>query len=190
MSLGGPVEVTNQEDDPFYHVLKTAVELGVIPVVAAGNDGDEPMTINTPGWIEDALTVGSYDPITGEIAPYSSRGPTPDGRIKPDVIAPGGGYPDHGINNAIVNLLDKAGDGLPNRFSPIQGTSMATPHVAGLVTLMYEAHQKLLGKPLTVSEIKEMMMALGHEKTNDDGWGLITWQLYETWLETQYGVKV
>jgi intein/homing endonuclease len=189
MSLGGPVNVKTQEEDPFYSVMRKTVEQGVIPVVAAGNEGPESSTISTPGWLEDVLTVGAYDPITGEIAIYSSRGPTVDGRIKPDVIAPGGGYPDHGIENGIVNLLDKCGDGLPDRYSPIQGTSMATPHVSGLVTLMYEAHKRLLGKPLTVQEVKTMMEQLGHPKTNDDGWGLISWQLYERWLETQYGVK-
>jgi serine protease AprX len=190
MSLGGPVNVKTQEEDPFYPVMKKAVEQGVIPCIAAGNEGPDAQTIGTPGWLEDVLTVGAYDPITGEIAPYSSRGPTVDGRIKPDVIAPGGGYPDHGIENGIVNLLDKCGDGLPDRYSPIQGTSMATPHVSGLVTLMYEAHKRLLGKPLTVQEVKTMMEQLGHSKTNDDGWGLITWQLYERWLETQYGEKI
>ena len=190
LSLGGNVQTATQEEDPFFRVFRDVVEHGIIPVVAAGNEGPEPGTIATPGWLEDVLTVGAYDPISGEIAPYSSRGPTKDGRIKPDVVAPGGGIPDHGIDSAIVNLLDKAGDGVVDRYSPIQGTSMATPHVAGLVTLMYEAHQKLLGMTLTVDEVKKMMMELGHEKTNDDGWGPITWQLYERWVETQYGFKI
>lgn len=190
MSLGGTVNVKDPKEDPFYEVFTKVVSQGIIPVVAAGNGGPGAGTIGTPGWLEEALTVGAYDPITGVVAEYSSRGPTPDGRIKPDVIAPGGGYQDHGIENAIVNLLDKAGDGMPDRYSPIQGTSMATPHVAGLVTLMFEAHQKVIGQALTLNEVKKMMMELGHEKTNDDGWGPITWQLYERWLETQYGVKL
>jgi subtilisin family serine protease len=190
MSLGGPIKGDNPEEDPFYPVMRKVVEQGAIPVVAAGNEGPEPGTIKSPGWLEEVLTVGAYDPITGEVAAYSSRGPTADGRVKPDVIAPGGGYPDHGIHNATSNLLDRAGDGIENRYSPIQGTSMATPHVAGLVALMFEAHQRALGRELTVNEVKRMMMELGHEKTNDDGWGPITWQLYERWLETQYGVKL
>jgi subtilisin family serine protease len=182
--------VDSQEEDPFYPVMKKLIESGVVPVVAAGNEGPEPGTIGTPGWLEDALTVGAYDPITGEVAKYSSRGPTRDGRVKPDVVAPGGGYPDHGIDSAIVNLLDRAGDGVPNRYSPIQGTSMATPHVAGLVALMVQAHRELLGRDLGVDEVKRMMEALGHSKNNDAGWGAITWQLYEQWLETQYGVGI
>jgi subtilisin family serine protease len=190
MSLGGAVEVDSQEEDPFYPVVKKMLESGVVPVVAAGNEGPEPGTIATPGWLEDVLTVGAYDPITGEVAKYSSRGPTRDGRIKPDVVAPGGGHPDHGIDSAVVNLLDRAGDGIPNRYSPLQGTSMATPHVAGLVALMAQAHRELLGRDLGVEEVKRMMESLGHPKNSDAGWGAITWQLYEQWLETQYGVKM
>lgn len=191
MSLGGKVDVEKQEDDPHYKVMRKAVEMNTIPVVAAGNEGPEPGTIGSPGWLEDVLTVGAYDPITGQVAEYSSRGPTPDGRIKPDVIAPGGGIPDHGIDNAIVNLLDRAGDNVTyNRYSPIQGTSMATPHVSGLVACMRQAHKSLLGRTLTVEEIKRMMEQLGHEKNNDSGWGNITWQLYEQWLETEYGIRI
>jgi len=135
MSLGGPVQVDKQEEDPFYNVMRKAIEHGAIPVVAAGNEGPEPCTISTPGWLEDVLTVGAYDPLTGEVAVYSSRGPTVDNRVKPDVVAPGGGYPDHGIHNAIVNMLDKAGDGLPNRYSPIQGTCMPADIDLGGVTM-------------------------------------------------------
>jgi hypothetical protein len=190
MSLGGTVKVNSPEEDPFHKVMKMVVERGVIPVAAAGNEGPEPSTIVTPGWLEEVLTVGAYDPITGEVAEYSSRGPTPDGRIKPDVIAPGGGQPDRGIHNAIANMLDKAGDGIENRYSPIQGTSMATPHVAGLVLCAAQMYRNVLDRELTVEEIKLMMMELGHEKTNDDGWGPIDWLKFEEWVETQYGVKL
>ncbi|MEM1672351.1 MAG: S8 family serine peptidase [Archaeoglobaceae archaeon] len=190
MSLGGSVRNDNQEDDPYYPVFEKMVSDGIIPVVAAGNEGPEEGTIATPGWLENALTVGAYDPITGEVAVYSSRGPTPDGRIKPDVVAPGGGYPDHGIHSAIVNLLDCAGDGiLHNRYSPIQGTSMATPHVSGLLACAEEMYRSLLDSSLTVKEVKTMMQSLGEEKTNDYGWGAITWYMFEEWISTQYGVE-
>ena len=67
---------------------------------------------------------------------------------------------------------------------------MATPIVAGLVTLMRQAHKKLLGKVLTVDEVKQMLSTFGHEKSNVDGWGAITWDMYEQWLSTQYGVSL
>jgi len=189
MSLGGAVQVEDPTEDPYYEVMKKVTASGAIPCVAAGNEGPGEGTIASPGWLEDVLTVGAYDPITGEVASYSSRGPTRDGRIKPDVIAPGGGHPDHGIDSAVVNLLDKAGDAALNRYSPIQGTSMATPHVSGIIACMKQAHRQLLGRELTLEEVKRMMEQLAdHEKNNEAGWGLISWQKYEEWLSTEYGV--
>jgi len=190
LSLGGAVEVDCQEEDPFHSVMGRAVELGSIPIVAGGNSGPGSQTITSPGWLENVLTVGAFDPISGVVAEYSSRGPTVDGRVKPDVVAPGGGFPDHGIEGAVMGMLDKCGDGFPDGYSPIQGTSMATPHCAGLVALMCEAHDRLLGKPLVLDEVKLMMMKLGHVKSNDDGWGFMNWGIYELWLETEYGVRV
>ena len=185
MSLGGPSEEERPEDDPYYEVFRVITEQGVIPVVAAGNEGPNENTISSPGCIPFVLTVGAYDPINGTLAEFSSRGPTNWGDIKPDVVAPG-----VNIHNAIVGLLDSAGDNTRNRYSPISGTSMATPHVAGLVTLMKQAYEMYIGAKLTVDEIKKMMQELGHEKTNDDGWGPITWQMFEIWMSTEYGVEI
>lgn len=185
MSLGGECTVDRPEDDPFYKPLKELVSAGVIPVIAAGNSGPDPKTINSPGCLEEALTVGAYDPITGEIASFSSRGPTPWGSIKPDIIMPG-----VNIHSGICGVLDFAGDGVPNRYSPISGTSMATPHAAGLIALMRQAHRDVLGRILTVDEIKRMMNELGKTKDNDSGWGPLTWDIYEQWIGTQYGAKL
>lgn len=190
MSLGGAEKAEREEDDPYYSVFNRVVEAGVIPVVAAGNEGPRPGTVCTPGALTAVLTVGALDPIGGGVARYSSRGPTPWGSVKPDVVAPGGGYPDRGIDSAITGLLDRAGDGILSRYSPIQGTSMATPHVSGLLACAAQMYRGVLGRELTVDEVKRMMEQLGHPKTNDDGWGLITWQLFEEWVSTQYGVKI
>jgi subtilisin family serine protease len=317
LSLGGKEEANKEEDDPHFKVFEEAKRQGVIPCVAAGNDGPDENTVGSPASLSNVLSVGAYDPITGEIAKYSSRGPTNWGSIKPDVVTPGGGYPQNGIDNAIVNMLDMAGDGTENRFSPIQGTclpsdidlggvtmkeislgdtikafnnnaiindvvlakwyqgenityeieledgrtiratpehkilvrrnneliwvevkdlkkgdevvvensklvkvkkvqkyakekvydittlthnflansivvhnSMATPHCAGLVALMRECHKRVLGKILELDEIIRMMASLGHPKTNTDGYGLISWSIYERWLETEYSVRL
>jgi subtilisin family serine protease len=190
MSLGGDITAFTQEEEPYYEVVSEATENGVIFSVAAGNSGPAEGTIGTPAWLEPTLAVGATDPLTGDIAPYSSRGPTPDGRVKPDVVAPGGGYPGNGILSAITGLLDMAGDGVPSRYSPIQGTSMATPHVSGLLTCAAQAWRRLVGKELTAHEVKRMMSELGHEKSNVDGWGFIDWFKFEEWLETEHGVKV
>jgi len=185
MSLGGASQTRTPEDDPFYPVMEEVVKYSVIPVVAAGNEGPEENTIGSPGAMPQVLTVGAIDPITGEVAEFSSRGPTNWGDIKPDVVS-------YGVNvdSAAVGMCDNAGDGVPSRYSPLSGTSMATPHVAGLVALMRESMFKIVGKILTVDEIKRMMSELGESKNNATGWGLITWNLWETWLSTQYGVEI
>jgi len=185
MSLGGPSEEESPEEDAFYPVLNDTVRHNIIPVVAAGNEGPSENTVASPGALPVVLTVGAYDPITAEIANFSSRGPTNWDDIKPDVIAPG-----VNIDSGTVGVCDTAGDGVPSRYSPISGTSMATPHVAGLVALMRESMSRLLGRVLTVDEIKRMMEQLGEPKDNDKGWGPITWQMWEQWLSTEYGVHL
>lgn len=185
MSLGGPSEEEKPEDDPYYEVFNYVTERGIIPVVAAGNEGPDSNTISTPGCLPNVLTVGAYDPLTGKVANFSSRGPTNWGDIKPDCIAPG-----VKIHTACCGLLDRVGDNMRNRYAILDGTSMATPHVAGLVTLMKQAHERLLGKTLTLDEIMTMLKELGHEKTNDEGYGPITWGMYEEWLSTTYGIEI
>jgi len=185
LSLGGISETRAPQDDPYFVVMEELVKYSVIPIVAAGNSGPGQNTTGTPGAMPQALTVGAYDPITGKVADFSSRGPTNWGDVKPDVVAPG-----VNIDSGIVGVLDTSGDGVPSRYSPISGTSMATPHVAGLVALMVEAHRRVLGKTLTVDEVKTMMRELGMEKTPTYGWGAITWDLYERWLSTEHGVEI
>jgi len=184
MSLGGTSETESPEDDPQYPVFENALEYGIIPVVAAGNSGPGENTVGSPGCLPQVLTIGAWDPVKGGMADFSSRGPTNWGDVKPDVICPG-----VNIDSAIVGVLDSAGDGVPSRYSPISGTSMATPHAAGLIALMRESFKKILGKTLTVEEIKLMMKELGTEKNNISGWGALTWSKWEQWLSTQYGVK-
>jgi len=185
MSLGGTSMTETPQEEPYYSVVDEVVKSGAIPVLAAGNEGPGSNTIGAPGCLPQVLTVGAYDPIRGNIADFSSRGPTNWQDIKPDVVAPG-----VNVDSAIVGVLDTAGDGVPSRFSPISGTSMATPHVAGLVALMVECHGRVLGKKLTVEEIKRMMSELGLEKNNTVGWGAITWEIYEKWVSSQYGVEL
>jgi len=185
MSLGGPVQANKPEDDPYYVVFDDLIKSNVVPVVATGNEGPEPGTVSSPGALPQVLTVGAYDPISGEVAKFSSRGPTPWNDVKPDCVAPG-----VNIHAPCVNLLDFTGDNLPQRYSILSGTSMATPHISGLVVLMRQAHHAIVGKTLTVEEIKKILQAFGHEKTNDDGWGMLTWEMYEMWLSTEYNIEI
>lgn len=184
MSLGGPNTFNVPEDDPMFPVFQKVVAAGTIPVIAAGNEGPDDNTIGTPGSFEDVLTVGAYDPINGDMADFSSRGPTNWGSIKPDVTAPG-----VNIVSGSAGIIDH-GDGKSDRYAPLSGTSMATPHVSGLLSAMEEGHRAVLGKELSMSEIKKMMMQLGDPKTNLSGWGPIDWQMYQQWMSTEHGVTV
>ncbi|MEM2618608.1 MAG: S8 family serine peptidase [Candidatus Hadarchaeales archaeon] len=121
MSLGSddPPE-TSPDQDAFFPVFEECAKYGVIPVVANGNAGPDPGTVGSPGNMPNVLSVGAYDPITGEVAEFSSRGPTKWGDIKPDCIMPG-----VNTDSASVGVCDIAGDGKPTRYSPISGTCLA-----------------------------------------------------------------
>lgn len=183
MSLGGPAPEEG-ERDPQCELISAISDNGVTFVVAGGNSGPDSGTIGSPGTCPKALTVGAYDPSTGEIADFSSRGPTPEGDIKPDVIAPG-------VNThaPVHGMLGRTGDKRNQRFAPLSGTSMATPHTAGLVALMKQAKRDLVGKDMSTEEIKRMCKELGESKNNTRGWGFMKWSWFERWLSTEYGIE-
>lgn len=95
------------------------------------------------------IVVGAYDSRTGAVAPFSSEGPTRDGRPKPDLLAPG-----VGIVAARSMPIDDDRDGGGHRdLTRKSGTSMAAPHVTGTVALLYEA----AGRPLSIGEVREAL---------------------------------
>jgi hypothetical protein len=115
---------------PAVRALRLA---GIFVVVSAGNDGPACATLNKPPALyADVFSVGSVDE-SGQLSLFSSRGPvTADGsgRVKPDILAPGG------------EVLSAMPGGTYGRLS---GTSMAGPHVAGVVALMWSANPQLIG---------------------------------------------
>ena len=118
--------------------LQAAVEAqaaaGIMMVAGAGNDGPNCSTIFYPPAIYAAsYTVGALQTGTDNIASFSSRGPvTIDGsnRIKPDITAPGTG------TRSSYNISD-------NAYAVLSGTSMATPHIAGAMALLWCAQPQL-----------------------------------------------
>jgi len=141
MSFGskGPSSGT----DTLSAIVNTAADRGILPVVAAGNGGPAASTVGSPAAAAKALTVCSIsDPgVKGfSVSPWSSRGPTADGRAKPDVCGPG-----QSITSA------KAGSG--NGYVTHSGTSMAAPFVAGVVALMLDVNNAL-----TPAQLKYHMM--------------------------------
>ena len=146
LSLGEPeVEPTR---DIVVQALDHAADAGVVPVVAAGNDGAPGGSVSSPANAPQAITVAaSTEGDSGPadvIADFSSAGPTPISlQMKPDVTAPG------------VNIMSS----LPgNNWSPHDwsGTSMATPHVAGGAAVLRQRHPTW-----TVAQIKSALTSTG-----------------------------
>ncbi|MEH0820348.1 MULTISPECIES: S8 family serine peptidase [unclassified Micromonospora] len=103
---------------------------GILVVAAAGNTGPYCGSIaDPPAPYPDVLTVGAVD-RNRRVTLFSSRGPAPGGAAKPDVVAPGAG---------VLSAMPGGG------YATLDGTSMATPQVAGVVALMWSANPALVG---------------------------------------------
>lgn len=168
MSLGTTAPSDGQ--DALSQAANAAVAAGSVVVVAAGNSGDQPQTVGAPGAAAQAITVGACAdrsaPATAPnhsegiyLTPFSSRGPTLDGRVKPDVCAPG-------------HSITAARSGSTNLYATYSGTSMATPFVAGTVALALQA------RPMTPAEVRQLIETTAQDrgpagKDNDWGAGLL-----------------
>lgn len=114
--------------DTFFHdVIVAWRAAGIFPVFSAGNSGPYCGSVGSPGDDPLAFAVGATD-AADEIAEFSSRGPNLDGVVKPNVSAPG-----VGVRSSV-----------PGGYDFFDGTSMAAPHVAGTVALLWSASSDLL----------------------------------------------
>ncbi len=161
MSLGSDIPCNGLDATSL--ASDTAVASGVQVVVAAGNSGPLPGTVGSPGCAKDVITIGAVDQFDN-IAVFSSRGPTLDGRTKPDIMAPG-----------ILILAAQAG----GTYTTKSGTSMATPHVSGVIALILEENPNLSPSQIK-STLKQTALDLGQDE-NSQGSGRI--QAYDAFLE-------
>ena len=116
--------------DSTSQLVNQAVAAGIVSVVAAGNEGPTTCILGSPSAAEDAITVGSMaDPghLGFYLDGFSSRGPTFDSRIKPDIVGAG-------------HLINAARNNTTNLHTQKSGTSMATPFVSGVAALMLDGN--------------------------------------------------
>jgi serine protease AprX len=166
------VSVTSELGSDGLDAISQAVDAavtdhGIVVVAAAGNTGDIPGSVASPSSARKAITVGAVaewsaplgEPWRSEgvyLAPFSSRGPTVDGRIKPDVVAPG------------VSIA-AASAGSTDIYEVKDGTSMASPFVAGLAALMLDA-----SPTWTPADVKTTIKGTAHDvgaAGADPDWG-------------------
>ena len=180
-------------DDPFYYAMSylRSEHPDIICVAAAGNDGSKKIdgkygSINTPGALPTDLviTVGAWDEINHKLAYFSSRGPSKYGYVKPDIVEPG-----VNIISGTFGLLDILTDGKPNLFSPLSGTSMATPIAAGLFAIAKSICNQV-GEEYIHEDAVKTIDSIPIEKNNEIGKGLLTFDTIKEYLETEKGIKI
>lgn len=149
---------------PLCQEVERAVDSGLVVVVSCGNSGygsarldtgqQVPvyieLSINDPANAAAAIAVGSVHksaPHTYGISYFSSKGPTGDGRLKPDLVAPG---------EKVISCSLHFDDASPDKryeYEEKSGTSMAAPHVSGAVAAFLSVHKEFRGDPERIKEI-------------------------------------
>jgi serine protease AprX len=157
-------------DDPVNQAVMRAWEAGIVVIAAAGNEGPEPMTIGAPGNLPYIITVGAITDSWTEndrrddyLPDFSSRGPTPSGHIKPDVVAYGGhiiGELPPGASLGVDFPEYRTEDG---QFV-MTGTSQAAAVVSGLAALLIQAEPEVSN-----DDIKCMLMTSAQPAIASDG---------------------
>jgi subtilisin family serine protease len=141
LSIGG-----SAEDDPLALAVDGTTASGGVVAVAAGNSGGF-FSVESPGVARTAITVGAVSDV-GVPASFSSGGPTASDAIKPEIAAPG-----VGICAAKAAGTALGDDCLDSTHISLNGTSMATPHVAGAAALLRGIYSAL-----TPADIKSLLV--------------------------------
>ncbi len=162
LSLGGPFDFDSFGcgDTPLCKELRKLWRQGVIVVLSAGNKGvvrgvgsdvqdiTLSSSIEDPANLDESIVVGSVHatmPNLYGVSYFSSRGPTADGRSKPDLVAPG--------ENIQSCSAGARGSGIENLYRLDSGTSMAAPHVSGLIAAFLSVRTEYIGYPDRVKKL-------------------------------------
>jgi serine protease AprX len=133
-----------------------AAQLGIVVCNAMGNEGSGSGSLAAPADADSIIACGAVDG-SGNIAYFSSRGPTYDGRIKPEVCA-------RGVSTRCANPSSTTG------YTTADGTSLSTPLIGGAAAVILSAHPNW-----TPMQVREAMMASGNNSSspnNTYGWGI------------------
>lgn len=134
-----------------------AARHGILLLNGVGNSGPGPRSLLSPADAHNILAVGATS-LDGSLTSFSSRGPTPDGRIKPEILAAG--------QNVYTVTFPSTSD-----YERVNGTSFSTPLTAGIAALVWENHPDW--GPLHVREALMMTAQNAGSPDNDFGWGLV-----------------
>jgi subtilisin family serine protease len=172
---------------PLCVEVNRLVRSGVVVVVAAGNTGygvaqsqfrgvisaGMDLTINDPGNADLAITVGSTHrtmPHIYGVSYFSSKGPTGDGRAKPDLVAPGEKILSCAAGKSLAEMKAK---GFDCDYLEESGTSMAAPHVSGVIAAFLSIRREFIGYP---EKVKEILLATATDLKREryfQGYGLV-----------------
>ena len=154
---------------------------GMLVLISAGNDGPNSDSIPPPATAKNAVAVGNHHNRGGgapsNLADSSSRGPTDDGRIKPDVTAPGSW-----VRSCLSQDASDTGGATWSSqwYIEYSGTSMAAPNAAGASVLIREYLMEVAGRPSPQGALIKGMLILGAEDTGardipnmNEGWGRV-----------------
>jgi len=177
---------------PLCTEVNHLVKSGVVVVVAAGNSGygveqtkftgvisaGLTMTINDPGNADLAITVGAthrYMPHVYGVSYFSSKGPTGDGRAKPDIVAPGEKIISCAAGKAKTKAVSQASGISPEECDYVEdsGTSMSAPHVSGVIASFLSIRPEFIGQP---EKVKEIFLATATDLKREryfQGYGLV-----------------
>ncbi|MFQ6103112.1 MAG: S8 family serine peptidase [Candidatus Glassbacteria bacterium] len=137
--------------------VDVAASRGILVVNAMGNEGDAPGSLWTPADADSMLACGAVDEYNN-VAGFSSRGPTYDGRTKPEVVA-------RGVDTYCASASSA------NSYTYAGGTSLSTPLVGGSAAIVFEAHPEW-----GAMEVRDALMQTADNSQspdNDRGWGRI-----------------